>query len=437
MKKRILGLFLGIVLLGSGLPHTARAAEAELPADGGTGLSISQEGLDLIKRFEGFSPMPIADGTQWSIGYGNACDPADYPYGITEEEAEVLLRESVELFEEEINAFLTRYGVTVTQYQFDALVSITYNLGPSWISGSYRFWSMVRDGLEQYSDNEIASAIGIWCHVGTAVNVSILQRRITEARLFLYGDYTGETSQDFHYVIFDPNGGTVEHDVMLYQEHGMYGEFPEAAREGWYFAGWYTEDGTLLTEETAASESCRVTAAWSETPLEAPEEPQPFTDLESDEWYYSFVTSLAAEGIISGFRDGSYRPDQPVTAGQVLKLVLLACGYPEQPQTTSHWASGYLTLAEELGILEAGQVTNLDAPITRLLVAQITCSVLALPHTETASVYSDTDDRCAMALYEAGIMEGHVNGQGVRVFRPETSLSRAEIAKIVWTIGTY
>ena len=46
MKKRILGLFLGIVLLGSGLPHTARAVEAELPADGGTGQSISQEGLE-------------------------------------------------------------------------------------------------------------------------------------------------------------------------------------------------------------------------------------------------------------------------------------------------------------------------------------------------------------------------------------------------------
>ena len=435
MKKRILGLFLGIVILGNTLPQTARAAGAETPA--GSDMSISQEGLDLIKRFEGFTSMPIADGTQWSIGYGNACDPADYPYGITEAQAEELLRESITIFEEEINGFLQTYGISITQYQFDALISITYNLGPAWVNSSYRFWDMLRSGLEQYSDNEIASAIGIWCHVGTAVNTSILQRRITEIRLFLYGDYTSAASPDFAYLVFDAGDGTVEHDVMLYQEHGMYGEFPEAIREGWYFAGWYTEDGTRLTETTAVTDSHWVTAAWSENPLEEPAPELAFSDLEADQWYYRYVAELAEQSVITGFSDGTYRPNQPVTMGQALKLVLLAAGYGEQTPVGTHWASGYAQLAADMGFLDPSSMTDLEAPISRLLVAQLTCNALALSHGSYETVYADTADPCVLALYEAGIMEGHVNGAGEHCFRPDSSLTRAEIAKIVWVIGTY
>ena len=161
----------------------------------------------------------MADGGQWSIGYGSAGNPADYPNGISEPEADVLLKESLEYFEDVINQWLADRGVTLEQHEFDALVSITYNLGPAWIQSSYRFWSMLGNGIAGYSENQIASALGVWCHVGSSVSTGLLQRRITEIRLFFYSDYQGTASPDFQYLIFDGNGGSVDIDVMLYREN--------------------------------------------------------------------------------------------------------------------------------------------------------------------------------------------------------------------------
>ena len=50
----------------------------------------SEECIELIKEFEGFQEMPFYDYSQWSIGYGTACEEDDYPDGITEEEADQL-----------------------------------------------------------------------------------------------------------------------------------------------------------------------------------------------------------------------------------------------------------------------------------------------------------------------------------------------------------
>ena len=50
----------------------------------------------------------------------------------------------------------------------------------------------------QYTHNELASAMGIWCHVtdksGTAIHDGLIARRILEIKLFLYGDYSGSSS---------------------------------------------------------------------------------------------------------------------------------------------------------------------------------------------------------------------------------------------------
>ena len=429
MKKRILMFFLLLVTIVTLFPVTALAA-------GKSSMTMTEEGLNLIKKFEGFSPTAMADGGQWSIGYGNACDPADYPDGITEEAASALLEASMAEFEGYVNNFLNRYGITVTQNEFDALVSITYNLGPSWIQPSYRFWSMLIDGLENYSDNEIASAIGVWCHVGSQVQAGLLQRRITEIRLFLYGDYT--SSPNFKYLIFDGNGGSVDTDVMLHQEGGMYLEFPEVTREGYYFAGWYTAavGGTRVLETDSAKANDTLYAHWSTTPVGSTTV-GPFRDVTSTDWFYPYVTELASDGVISGYDDGTYRPENTVTVGQALKLILLSAGYSEQQATNWHWASGYAALAVEKGFVTASEIWNLDAPISRLLVAKITCGALGLTPVSGGTAFADTSDGCVTALFQAGILEGSLTSDGSRMYYPGHSLKRSEIAKIVWTVEQY
>ncbi len=91
---------------------------------------ITQEGLDLIKRFEGFSPtIYICPAGYPTIGYGHVVreDERDrFAEGIDEQEAETLLQRDVRWAERGV---LRLINVPLTDGQFDALVSFTFNLG--------------------------------------------------------------------------------------------------------------------------------------------------------------------------------------------------------------------------------------------------------------------------------------------------------------------
>lgn len=92
-------------------------------------MRISDVGLALIKGFEGLRleayPDPATGGEPWTIGYGHTGEVKQGDV-ITEEEAESLLRQDVAQFEMCVNGALQ---VNVTQGQFDALVSLAYNIG--------------------------------------------------------------------------------------------------------------------------------------------------------------------------------------------------------------------------------------------------------------------------------------------------------------------
>ena len=56
-------------------------------------MKISQAGIDLIKKFEGFSAKPYMDeGDGWTVGYGHLFKAGEDPYPVTREQAEDLLR---------------------------------------------------------------------------------------------------------------------------------------------------------------------------------------------------------------------------------------------------------------------------------------------------------------------------------------------------------
>jgi GH24 family phage-related lysozyme (muramidase) len=91
---------------------------------------MSKTGLDVIKRFEGFSPtVYICPAGHPTIGYGHVVNPDErqqFASGITAEQAEILLRQDVQTAERTVLRLIT---VSLTEGQFDALVSFTFNLG--------------------------------------------------------------------------------------------------------------------------------------------------------------------------------------------------------------------------------------------------------------------------------------------------------------------
>ena len=157
-----------------------------------------------------------------------------------------------------------------------------------------------------------------------------------------------------------------------------------------------------------------------------------FSDMSSSTWCYKYVVELSDAGVIDGYTDGSFKPDNTVTYGAALKLIMLAAGYPEQKPTDSNPFSGYLAKARSEGIITRSNV-NLSAPITRLQVAQLAAGALKLDTSNLSSVqpFTDTTDPYVQALNAAGIVEGYFSN-GTSTFKPYNTLTRGQISAIVW-----
>ena len=237
-------------------------------------LRTTEAGVEFIKAREGFTATAYWDYSQYSIGYGTRCEKNEYPGGITTEQADVLLRLKLQQIEATLDAFLEQNGVELNDSQYDALVSFTYNVGATWMNPSYRLSSLLAEG--DYTDNELACAVGIWCHVtidGKAViHNSLINRRMLELKLFLYGDYTSKDSPDFCYLIHMTDKGSVEVDVAMYEKGSFYDPLFDASCDGDVFVGWATEYGDTITPDTVVTENMTVYALWqSENPdMDAP-----------------------------------------------------------------------------------------------------------------------------------------------------------------------
>ena len=391
-----------------------------------TVLKTSEQGVQFIKSQEGFSAHRHWDYSQYSIGYGTACGAGDYPGGISVEQADGLLRKKLAEIEKSLNAYIIKNNLPFSVAQFDALMSFTYNVGTSWMFSS-RLSKLLVSG--QFTEAEFASAVGVWCHAGSRVNSGLVDRRIREIQLFLYGDYAGSNSKPYRYVIYNPNGGTVDSDIYFYPEGAAYGVLPAASKGNWSFLGWFTQDGVQLTEVDAAVENLKLTARW-QSPRPAD---QAFSDVQQEMWFYPYVDELYNGDVISGYSDGTFRPTGTVTVGEALKLILLSCGNGTQMPLDAHWASGYRAFAVSRGYLSNQETAILDAPITRGMVAKLAAAAKGFSAQPKAGVFADTSAGYVLALYNKGIIQGTLENDQ-RYFYPAESITRAELSTIVCRI---
>ena len=139
-------------------------------------LSLSAQGLDLVKRFEGLRLGAYQDAAGvWTIGYGHTGNV--HPgQRITEAHAEQLLRKDVAWAEDAVRK---NVDVPLSQGQFDALVSFTFNLGAGALQRSTL--------LQKLNAGDYAGAqaeFGRFVHAGGRVLPGLVRRRADEAELF-------------------------------------------------------------------------------------------------------------------------------------------------------------------------------------------------------------------------------------------------------------
>ena len=139
-------------------------------------MEISQEGLSLIKKFEGckLESYQCAAGV-WTIGYGSTSGVSE-GMEISQQRAEALLLEDVAVFEEAVNKAVE---VPLEQYEFDALVSWTFNLGPANLNSS----TMLKV-LNENKKNEVPAQMRRWNKANGETLQGLIRRREAESLLF-------------------------------------------------------------------------------------------------------------------------------------------------------------------------------------------------------------------------------------------------------------
>lgn len=138
---------------------------------------ITQDGIDLIKRFEGFSStVYICPAGYRTIGYGHLVRSGESFNEISETEAEELLCKDVESAE---RAVLRLVNVPLTDGQFDALVSFTYNLGPGALQ-----CSTLRRKVNRQAHREVPAQLVRWVWAGGRKLNGLIRRRAVEAKLY-------------------------------------------------------------------------------------------------------------------------------------------------------------------------------------------------------------------------------------------------------------
>ena len=74
-----------------------------------------------------------------------------------------------------------------------------------------------------------------------------------------------------------------------------------------------------------------------------------YTDVASDAWYNTAVSTMAKAGIVDGYPDGTFRPDAPITRAEMAKIISLFAKLDKSESRFSdiagHWAEAYIRLA--------------------------------------------------------------------------------------------
>jgi len=145
-------------------------------------MNISQEGISLIKKFEGceLEAYQCAAGV-WTIGYGSTKDVKEGDT-LTQKEADNLLLHEMQEYEGYIKELVK---VPLKQNQFDALVSWVFNLGPANLKTS----TMLKF-LNAGDYHLIPSQIKRWNKASGKVLEGLIRRREAEALMFEDKDWS-------------------------------------------------------------------------------------------------------------------------------------------------------------------------------------------------------------------------------------------------------
>ena len=155
----------------------------------------------------------------------------------------------------------------------------------------------------------------------------------------------------------------------------------------------------------------------------------PFKDVKVSSWFGKYVIDLYNDGVINGTSATTYAPNDTLTWAAALKLLLVSHGDLKAADATgADWSKNAIAKAAELGLVAA----DLDGAkaISRLEFCKVAAKLNKLAESKTESKFTDCTDGYVMALVDAKV----ISGMTETTFEPAASLTRAQIAKILYQL---
>lgn len=185
--------------------------------------------------------------------------------------------------------------------------------------------------------------------------------------------------------------------------------------------------------------------------------PQRFWDVPKDHWAFTYIAELVDKGVLAGYEDGSFRPDNTVTRAEWAKIMVLAAGLPlvygfETPDRYfdshfwdmhDHWANPYVNAAEDY---LTGYADGTFKPDQAAVREDVTVSMVKLKGYDISKVdysylsrFSDMNSISnSLKAYVAVAVEKElIDGFEDGTFRGQDTLTRAEAATLLWRAFQY
>ena len=174
------------------------------------------------------------------------------------------------------------------------------------------------------------------------------------------------------------------------KDHAYYDAIYTLAKEG-VVSGISQEDGTYAFKPddtiTRAEVATLIAMALVGDESLLTTKTDKFPDVLNDHWANKYIAYAVQSGIIAGNDDGTFRPANPVTYGEAVKMLICAKGYGAVYKPTTPWYEGFVNIANQKGLTKgAAGIGSVEAP--RGLVAQLVYNLRSVdyyqPKTQTS-----------------------------------------------------
>jgi len=253
-------------------------------------------------------------------------------------------------------------------------------------------------------------------------------------------------------VKFETNGaGTIKSQTI--NKNAVATEPIAPTKEGYTFAGWYTDKELTIAYDFASkvTKSFTLFAKWTEIEKEPEEDKQKvsmtFTDVKSTDWFFDSVKYVAENNLMNGVSETEFAPNSTLTRAMLVTILYRHAGEPATNRSIpfadvdmgAYYANA-VSWAKQNGIV-SGVTENEFAPdanITREQIATILFRYAQLNGMETMTLeenlhFADSTDISEFAISAMNWAVGKdlIKGKTTSTLNPKDNATRAEIAAIL------